>query len=186
MKEEGIAAFDYDLELYDLWSIFSFDPAVEDGVRESIGKKFLSLKQEALVNKTNFAFETNYHHLSSFETVQQFKKSGYDTILIFIALSDAAAAIERVKTRVSRGGHSVNEATIRERFEKGLIQLDNTFMEFNVLYLYGSKENENSLIYTLLPKLGKAVCTNEKLDARILNYLPTIEKFVQSSSLAID
>lgn len=186
LSEEGITAFDYDLELYSLWSRFSYDPAVEEGVRESVAENFLSVKQKALINKTSFAFETNYHHLSSFETVQQFKKSGHETILIFIALPNVEAAIERVKTRVSKGGHSVSVATIRERFERGLAQLDDTFMEFDVVYLYRSEENENSLVYTLLPNLGKAASTDKKLDANILKYLPKIERFVHSSSSTIN
>jgi ABC-type Mn2+/Zn2+ transport system ATPase subunit len=46
LANEGIIAFDYDLELHHTWSMFSYDPGVEDGVRNSVSEKFLSLKKE--------------------------------------------------------------------------------------------------------------------------------------------
>lgn len=92
LENEGITAFDYDLELHKIWSMFSCDPAVEDGVRNSVSEKFLSLKEEALIDKKSFAFETNYHHISQFDLIDQFKKSGYATNLIFIALTSGRSS----------------------------------------------------------------------------------------------
>jgi predicted ABC-type ATPase len=180
LDEEGITAFDYDIELFQLWSKFSFDPVVEDGIRESVNDKFLLLKEEALINKTSFAFETNYNQISSFDTVKQFGESGHKIILIFILLPNVGAAIERVKTRVANGGHSVSEPTIKERFANGLTQLDNTFVAFDEVYIYLSKEKENSLVYTLLPKQKRAMVTSENLSKDILSRLPKLESFVLS------
>jgi predicted ABC-type ATPase len=81
LANDGITAFDYDLELHTTWSTFSFDPAVEDGVRNSVSERFLSLKEEALISKTDFAYETNYHHPSQFDLIEQFKRSGHTTSL---------------------------------------------------------------------------------------------------------
>jgi predicted ABC-type ATPase len=179
LANEGVTAFDYDLELHKTWSMFSYDPAVEDGVRNSVSVKFLSLKKEAIANKTSFAFETNYHHPSQFNVVEQFRKSGHTTNLVFIALSAVETAIERVKYRVAKGGHSVDEKTIRERFELGLAQLDNTFQHFDVVWLFVSKENENSLIYTLHPILNQVERVGE-LSSGLQQRLPKLKDFIKS------
>jgi predicted ABC-type ATPase len=180
LENEGIVAFDYDLELYNAWSIFSFDPAVESGVRESVSDKFLLLKQSAIEKKTSFAFETNYN-TSQTGLVEQFKNSGHKTYLLFIALPSVELAIERVKDRVAKGGHSVDESTIRERYTLGLEQLDNTFHQFDVVYLWLSKANENFHPYTLHPNLNSAEVI-EGLNQELSGYLPNLRSFVLSSA----
>jgi predicted ABC-type ATPase len=179
LANEEIIVFDYDLELHNTWSMFSYDPAVEDGVRNSVSEKFLSLKKEAIVNKTNFAFETNYHHVSLVDVIEKFRESGHEINLDFIALADVELAIERVKDRVSKGGHSVNEKTIRERFELGLALLDNTFQRFDVVRVYESKDNKNSAIYTLHPSL-KQIERHGILKRELQQRLPKLESFISS------
>jgi predicted ABC-type ATPase len=73
------------------WRRFNFDPGVEEGVRNTVGEMFLELKNSAIQNKTDFAFETNYHHESVANTAKFFKEAGHETVLIFIALPSVEA-----------------------------------------------------------------------------------------------
>jgi len=73
----NIKAFDYDEELEQAWRRFSFDPAIENGVRNSVADLFLEKKNLAIQNKTDFAFETNYHHESVPQSVTRFKEAGH-------------------------------------------------------------------------------------------------------------
>jgi predicted ABC-type ATPase len=156
LTDTGISAFDFDKEFYSLWSKFSFDPAVERGIRESVTSKFELLSNEAINKKTNFAFETNYHHESSTELVKRFREAGHKTIMIYITLPDIQTAIDRVAHRVANGGHDVDFPTIYERFNQGLALLDESFMLFDILYIYSSFEKRNVLTYTVHPSLGQA------------------------------
>ena len=47
------------------------------------------------------------------------KKKKYSVKILFIVLNSAEICIERIKHRVSRGGHFVPDADVRRRFERG-------------------------------------------------------------------
>jgi predicted ABC-type ATPase len=49
--------------------------------------------------------------------------------LLFFWLNDVNLAIERVKTRVSEGGHNIPEDVIRRRYFRGISNLSNKFIE---------------------------------------------------------
>ena len=51
------------------------------------------------------------------------KTTGYRLELFFLWLPSADLAVARVANRVSQGGHSVPEETIRRRFDSGLRNL---------------------------------------------------------------
>ena len=142
LQERGIEAFDFDKEFYNTWRLFDFDPAVERGVRESIEEKYLEAKQNAIIHKNDFAFETNYHLPGVLETLADFKEAKFETELIFIALLSPDQAIERVKKRVAEKGHSVDKETITERFYSGLKILDQTFEDYQSFTLNLSLEND--------------------------------------------
>lgn len=178
LAKEGITAFDYDMELRNAWSNFSFDPAIEDGVRQSISSRFTDLKSEALLNKTSFAYETNYN-VAQINTVNLFRVAGHQTHLIFLALPNVAQAMDRVKDRAAKGGHNVDEATIKERFIAGLSHLDNSFQDFDTVDIYESHEKKNRLVCTLTPSL-KRVTIQSTLSPELARHLPKIEAFVRS------
>src|SRR5258707_166524 len=52
--------------------------------------------------------------------VRQAKNSGYRTFLVYVALGDPELHIERVRLRVSRGGHDIPEIDIRRRYWRSL------------------------------------------------------------------
>lgn len=149
LKPFNLTAFDYDKELEIVWERFGFDLTIEGGVRDSVDALFYEKKDLAILSKSDFAFETNYHHESTPLTVARFKDAGFQTVMIFFALLNEETAIERVKQRVSQGGHSVDEQTIRERYQKGLQKLDETFDVFDRVHLLLSLENKTELILTL-------------------------------------
>ena len=76
----------------------------------------------------DFAFETTLTTLSYLHTIKLAKKKGYSVTLLFFWLNDVNLAIERVKIRVSEGGHNIPEETIRRRYFRGIYNLSNKFI----------------------------------------------------------
>lgn len=109
----NIEAFDFDKEFYSIWSQFGFDPQVEAGAFNRAEGLYIERRFDALQNSRDFAFETNYHTNQIISTIELFRANGYFLELIFICLEDPETAIERVKDRVAKGGHAVNEAIVR-------------------------------------------------------------------------
>ncbi len=137
----GIESFDFDLEFYSSWAKFGYDPAIENGIRESVGQLFEERKHQAISSQSSFSFETNYNSTEIINTINEFKRADFYTELVFIMLKTPEIAIERVKDRVLKGGHSVDENTIRARFYDGLELLDSTFTLFDSVGIYLSQTN---------------------------------------------
>jgi len=152
LSESGIEAFDFDKEFYAIWGQFSFDPAIEQGAYNRAQERYLERRTEALDQDKSFAFETNYHTDDLLRVIDLFKSKGYRTELIFICLETPELAIERVKQRVLKGGHFVDEATIKTRFDSGLRLLDKTFQKFDLVTIYRSEQNLVQLAYVLEPE----------------------------------
>jgi len=84
---------------------------------------------EALINaEANFAFETTLTTLWYVNTIKLAKEKGYNVTLIYFWLDDVNLAIERVKLRVSEGGHNIPEAIIKRRYYRGIINLTTKFI----------------------------------------------------------
>ena len=67
----------------------------------------------------SFAFETTLAGLNYARHIPRWRAAGYHVRLVFLSLPTAELAVGRVKARVAQGGHAVQEAVIRRRFEAG-------------------------------------------------------------------
>ncbi len=76
----------------------------------------------------DFAFETTLATRSYTNTIRKAQKKGYNVTLLFFWLDSTNLAIERVKTRVSEGGHNIPSDIIVRRYYNGLKNLFNLYI----------------------------------------------------------
>jgi predicted ABC-type ATPase len=172
-----LTPFDFDKEFDLTWRRFSYDPRVEEGAWETVTNLFETKKEEVIRAKSNFAFETNFHNDSVLKTVNEFTQAGYETQLDFLTLESVEKAIERVKDRVAKNGHSVDEETIAERFYAGLKYLDESFHLFNRVAIFESPDFDFGLIVSIEPT-KKLVRVSKSIDRHLLHHLPTLDRFI--------
>jgi len=72
----------------------------------------------------SFALETTLAGKGYLNRIHDWRRDGYRIKLIFLRLSRAEDAIQRVRLRISQGGHSIPEPVIRRRFSAGLVNFD--------------------------------------------------------------
>lgn len=81
----------------------------------------------AMGAKVPFAMETVFSYwepqedgsvLSKVDLIREMQDAGYFVLLLFVGLADADLSVLRVMTRVSEGGHHIDEPTLRRRFPK--------------------------------------------------------------------
>ncbi len=84
------------------------------------GRIMLARIQELAQQGANFAFETTLSSKSFARWIRQLMRTGYQFHLVFLWLSSADMAVQRVADRVRLGGHDVREAIIRRRYDAGL------------------------------------------------------------------
>ena len=95
-------------------------PFQPEKVSIQAGKIMLRRLQELLSLGQDFAFETTLSTRSFVGLIKQAKDLGFTINLIYYWLDSVELAIERVKTRVTEGGHHIPTDTIIRRYYAGL------------------------------------------------------------------
>ncbi len=95
----------------------AFDP---DSAAIGAGRVMLARLRDLAQQRVSFAFETTLASRTFAPWLRDLEASGYAVHLVFLWLSSADLAIERVADRVRRGGHSVPAETVRRRYDAGI------------------------------------------------------------------
>ncbi|MCQ2286734.1 MAG: zeta toxin family protein, partial [Bacteroidales bacterium] len=77
---------------------------------------------------SDFAIETTLSALTYKEIIEKAQANGYYVNMIFFWLNNVELAKERVRLRVSEGGHSVSDEVVERRYNKGLYNFFNIFL----------------------------------------------------------
>ena len=91
------------------------------------GRLMLSEIEKCIKSNTSFAFETTLSGLSYRRKIEAWREIGYEIILYYFSLPTVEMAIERVKLRVSQGGHNIPKQDIRRRFERSKKNFDHVY-----------------------------------------------------------
>ena len=103
-------------------------PFNPESVAFEAGRIMLQRIQQLINNNQTFAFETTLTTRSYVSLVKRCSEVDYEINLIFLWLNSVELAVERVRTRVAKGGHNIPEDVIRRRYSKGLWNFINLFM----------------------------------------------------------
>lgn len=87
------------------------------------GRIMLNRIEELLKENKSFAFETTLSTKSYKNKILAAKKNGYTVTLLFFWLQNIELAKERVKIRVSEGGHNIEPEIIERRYKNGIRNL---------------------------------------------------------------
>jgi predicted ABC-type ATPase len=98
-------------------------PFQPEKVSFEAGRIMLNRIKELLCEDENFAFETTLSTRSYKNKIIEAKEKGYRVTILFFWLQSIALAKERVKTRVSEGGHNIEPEVIERRYIKGIKNL---------------------------------------------------------------
>jgi predicted ABC-type ATPase len=136
-------------------------PFQPEKVALEAGRIMLQRIDELLETDKDFAFETTLATRSFRNTVLKAKERGYIVTLLFFWLESQELAIERVKTRVSEGGHNIPEETIRRRYLAGLKNLFEIYIPIcDRTFVFNNSLNSPKRIFK--SEDGKQVIYNQK------------------------
>ncbi len=95
-----------------------------ESVAFEAGRLMLQRIKHLMNLNVDFALETTLSTRSYVQMIRRAKDAGYTAILIFVYLSSAELAVNRVANRVSMGGHNIPADVVHRRYERAL---DNLF-----------------------------------------------------------
>lgn len=87
------------------------------------GRIMLNRIEELLKEGESFAFETTLSTKSYKNKILKAKENGYNVTLLFFWLQTEELAKERVRIRVSEGGHNIEPDIIERRYKNGINNL---------------------------------------------------------------
>ena len=122
----------------------AFDP---DAAAIAAGRVMLSRLRELSEQRTSFAFETTLASRSFAPWLRQLGASAYDIHLVFLWLSSAELAIERVADRVRNGGHNIPTEVVRRRYSAGIRNFFSLYQSVTTSWvLYNSSGPQPTMI----------------------------------------
>jgi len=84
------------------------------------GRDSILLARSYLASRSDFTIETTLAGNGVLATMKEAKSLRYRAQLIYIAMAYPELNVERVRLRVSQGGHDVPSEDVRRRYERSL------------------------------------------------------------------
>ncbi|OGR90002.1 MAG: hypothetical protein A2992_00415 [Elusimicrobia bacterium RIFCSPLOWO2_01_FULL_59_12] len=87
------------------------------------GRLMLGRIKELAAQRKDFGFETTLSGKTYISLFKKLRAYGYRVHLFYLWLPNVDTALQRIRYRVQRGGHSVPESDVRRRFKRSLANL---------------------------------------------------------------
>ncbi|MFA6409118.1 MAG: zeta toxin family protein [Gammaproteobacteria bacterium] len=107
------------------------------------GRIMLERIHQLAHQKQDFAFETTGASKSFLPFLVACKNSGYEVNLLYLWLKSPKLALERVASRVKKGGHDIPTDTVVRRYKSGLQNILNLYLpQMNTWFFYDNSEDQ--------------------------------------------
>ena len=107
-------------------------------------KMAINLRNECFLYGKSFNEETTLTGKSILKIIDRAKELGYELQLFYVGVSSTEIAKERIKNRVEKGGHHIENDIVEKRYYESLKNLKEIILKFDKVYLYdNSKKYKN-------------------------------------------
>lgn len=125
-------------------------PFQPETVSIQAGRLMLKRIDELLTRNQDFSFETTLATRTFVHTINEAQGKGYYVSLIFFWLDSPELAKDRVRKRVSEGGHSIEDEVVERRYWAGISNLFQVyFNKVDSLLVYDNSGIESDLIFEM-------------------------------------
>ncbi|TKB97447.1 hypothetical protein [Pedobacter cryotolerans] len=94
------------------------------------------IRHTLIQNKQSFSFETVFSHHSKLDLIDFAHQHGYKVYLYFIGTETPLMNLERVKDRIKKGGHAVEDEKVKKRYFLTMGLLAEMIQKANETYLW--------------------------------------------------
>ena len=104
----------------------------------------INLRNECFQYDKSFNEETTLTGKTILKTINKAKELGYELQLFYVGVNNPEIAKERIKIRVEKGGHNIENDVVEKRYYESLTNLKEIISKFDNVYLYdNSKKYKN-------------------------------------------
>ncbi|MEA4828122.1 MAG: zeta toxin family protein [Clostridium sp.] len=110
-------------------------------------REAVKLINHYIKNHISFNQETTLSGKSIVTNIKKAKQQGFFIVINYIGVDNPDIAKERVKIRVSKGGHGVSEEAIERRYYESLNNLKEVLHICNEIYIYDNTNKFKRIAY---------------------------------------
>ena len=104
----------------------------------------INLRNECFQYDKSFNEETTLTGKTILKTINKAKELGYELQLFYVGVNNPEIAKERIKIRVEKGGHNIENDVVEKRYYESLTNLKEIISKFDKVHLYdNSKKYKN-------------------------------------------
>mgnify|MGYP000118185239 FL=1 len=103
----------------------------------------INLRNDCFIKGKSFNEETTLTGKTILKTIDRAKELGYELQLFYVGVSSPEIAKERIKNRVEKGGHNIENNIVEKRYYESLKNLKDVISKFDKVQLY---DNSNKYI----------------------------------------
>ncbi len=136
------------------------------------GRIMLKRINDLLNQNKTFAIETTLSSKTLANTIKTAKSFNYNVILLYFWLNSVGLAIQRIKERVRKGGHSISDDIVERRYYRGLKNLFDVFLPLVDKFIIFDNSGNKAIKISETDVKGKQIIYNfEKMNElmRIVN-----------------
>ncbi len=112
--------------------------------RSHAAREWADTRRAQLIEaKRSFASETVFSHPSKLKLIDDALNAGFFVTLFIVAVDDPRTLLERVRTRVTEGGHNVPVARVLERYPRTLANLRQEVKRASLAVLYDASSTHH-------------------------------------------
>jgi predicted ABC-type ATPase len=118
----------------------------------------------------SFTFETVMSHPDKVLFLEDAQKHGYRTYLYYVCTESSLINVDRVASRVSKGGHAVPDKKITERYDRSLKLLSKAVAFTNRAYFFDNSSKQGHRLIAEY-EAGRMTRASQELPGWFVNHL---------------
>jgi len=140
----------------------------DSNLQMKCAREAVKLIKEYILEGTSFNQETTLSGKSIIKNIKFAKEKGFYIVMNYVGIKDPELAKERVKIRVSKGGHGIPDKDIERRYYDSLKNLNDVIKICDEVNIYDNTEMLKEIAYL---KQGKIIWNDKKIPNWISNIL---------------
>ncbi|MCW9709445.1 zeta toxin family protein [Avibacterium sp. 21-586] len=116
-------------------------------VDSQAGRKAIELFKFAINQQVSFSMESTLSGNSILQRIKTAKENDFFVRLNYVGVDGVSINIKRVKARVASGGHFIDEATIRNRYDISLQNLTKILPLCDEVFIYDNSGEAPNLVF---------------------------------------
>lgn len=107
------------------------------------GRLLLERAHYFLEKGISFGFESTLSASTPIKLMKAAKEKGYQVVLLYFWLSSPQLSMERIRQRVSKGGHHIPDEVVVRRYERSMDNLRRKYLPLADVWMVFDNSNDN-------------------------------------------